>query len=144
MTSRDADLGWAAGFFDGEGHVSYRRGTIYLNTGRVSGTIYLCVPQNADNVEVLEKFQRIIGFGKISGPYKVRTNGKTNLRMEYRVGVKNMRRLFVLLKDNLATKKTRDFERAFMQYEFHDTEATIEDILKAVARSEKKRRKLDK
>jgi hypothetical protein len=136
--NRDADLGWAAGFFDGEGHVSYRRGYPNKSTGRVSGSLIAVVPQNIDNVEVLEHFKSIIGFGSIGGPYKVKTNGKINRRFEVRYGVNEVEELFKILRPNLREKKTADFNRALIQYWTHDPKPTEEDFKRTIKRNKKK------
>lgn len=52
------ELAWAAGFFDGEGHVSYRNGALTLEVAQ-------------KDTRVLERFQQaVLGVGKINGPYR--------------------------------------------------------------------------
>lgn len=55
--SRNTELAWAAGFFDGEGCTTQCRW---------SPTIY--VSQN--DREVLDRFQAAVGLGKVRGPYR--------------------------------------------------------------------------
>lgn len=55
------DFAWAAGFFDGEGHVGFHKQRKY-RTVRASIT-------QLDR-RVLDKFQRIVGIGHVSGPHK--------------------------------------------------------------------------
>ena len=63
----DIELAWAAGFFDGEGcfgaYLKRKGGRTY---GRIS--IAQCDPQ------VLERFQKAIGYGVIKGPTQQREN----------------------------------------------------------------------
>ena len=58
---RETDLAWAAGFFDGEGCVTYDR----LPSGIF---IRINASQNGSSVE-LEEMKRILG-GYINGPYE--------------------------------------------------------------------------
>ena len=133
----NTDLAWCAGFFDGEGHVSYRR-QINPKTMRVSGMMMCSIPQNADNKEVLEFFQSTIGFGTICGPYKITVNGKENERYEVRYKTEEIMELLIILKPYLKSKKTLDFQRALAAYWMHDPTATEEDISKMIKRQLKK------
>ena len=61
VSARAADLGWAAGFFDGEGSVTHER--------RPTGIyIRLSVTQCGSDRE-LKEFARIVGRGRVNGPY---------------------------------------------------------------------------
>lgn len=61
MTSRTREnLAWAAGFFDGEGHVQSRSGS-KVSLGLQIG--------NTD-LPLLERFRDIVGLGKIYGPFQ--------------------------------------------------------------------------
>ena len=64
-TTRE-DLAWAAGFFDGEGCVTFNR-------SRGRNSIVVSIRQH--HPEVLEKFARVVGVGKVSGPYKSGSGG---------------------------------------------------------------------
>lgn len=121
--AKDTELAWCAGFFDGEGHVSYHRGYPHIITGRVSAQLYAHVPQASDNIEVLVKFQLIIGFGKLKGPYK--TKNKDKHQVQY--GVKEVESLFLMLKPYLGSAKTKDFQVALMRYWTHDPNPSKED-----------------
>lgn len=56
------ELAWAAGLFDGEGSVGvYGTNSIRLSIHQAGN----------DRPEVLERFTRAVGAGKISGPYKL-------------------------------------------------------------------------
>ena len=135
--SKETDVAWCAGFFDGEGHVSYHRGYPSL-TGNVSAQLYANVPQSADNIEVLEFFRSVIGFGKIKGPYKM-PGGKPQYKVQY--GVTEVEPLFKILSPYLKKEKTTDFQIALMAYHAHDSKASMEDYRRLVKREMKKQRK---
>jgi hypothetical protein len=120
----DTDIAWCAGFFDGEGHVSYHRGYPSRKSGKVSPQLYANVAQNSDNLEVLEFFQSVIGFGKLKGPY---VTGNGNNRHVITYGVDEVLQLFIMLKPYLKSKKTADFQRALMLYWAHNPDPTDED-----------------
>jgi len=58
------ELAWAAGFFDGEGNVRVK---FNKQDGRVR--CYPGLSANQIDPQVLERFQRAVGLGKVSGPY---------------------------------------------------------------------------
>jgi len=131
----NTDIAWCAGFFDGEGHVSYHRSYPNANTGRVSAQLYANVPQNTDNIEVLEFFKSVIGFGEIRGPYKT---PKGNDRHIVHYGVNDVEKLLVILKPYLRSRKTADFQRALAGYWLHDPKPTAEDYARAAKWQKKK------
>lgn len=57
------ELAWAAGFFDGEGHVSFN----HRKNTRSKGGLRFTVAQ-ADRA-VLDRMQRALGIGRVKGPY---------------------------------------------------------------------------
>ena len=59
----DVDRAWAAGFFDGEGHAAMVRGTNGYPSFRVA------VSQATDYAS-LRRFARIMGVGRLYGPYR--------------------------------------------------------------------------
>lgn len=66
MLSINEKLAWAAGFFDGEGHVSTQIRK-QKNRKCITRKINITIPQSSDSgiPEVLEKWVDAIGFGKI-------------------------------------------------------------------------------
>lgn len=58
------ELAWAAGFFDGEGHIRCDRGTV---KGKLYPRITLHAPQR--DTRVLERMVKALGRGKVLGPY---------------------------------------------------------------------------
>ena len=135
MKHESVALAWCAGFFDGEGHVSYRRSYPNKTTGKVSPALHASVSQSSENLETLEFFQATVKLGRLKGPYKM-PNGKPQHRLLF--GTEEVLVLLILLKPYLMSKKTKDFQRALMQYHMHDTEATAEDRSRAL-RWQKKR-----
>lgn len=67
MYTRKADLGWAAGFIDGEGYFGYST----LSNGMA---VQFATSQSG-SPELLYKLQGILGCGKVTGPYKHSSGG---------------------------------------------------------------------
>jgi hypothetical protein len=135
--SKETDIAWCAGFFDGEGHVSYKRSYPHPKSGNVSPMLMCSVAQSADNVEVLEHFQSIIGFGTLQEKL-YRTKKKPKRLVTF--GVKEVETLLQILKPYLKSRKTLDFQRALMCYYTHDSKPTSDDHLRALKRDQKKMR----
>jgi len=137
--TRDTDIAWCAGFFDGEGHVSYTRSYPHPNSGKVTCGLRCSVPQSADNIEVLKEFQRVVGLGKIMGPYPM---GKAKLQYRLIFATKEIEPLFMILIPYLKHEKSSDFRNALLAYEAHDCRPTADDYARLRRRDEKKVRKL--
>ena len=56
MEANREDIAWAAGLFEGEGHVRLMKG-------------YPVAAITSIHIDLLERFRDIIGFGKVYGPY---------------------------------------------------------------------------
>lgn len=67
------ELAWAAGFFDGEGHVRF--------DDRGSRSIDLAISQN--HIQPLMRFRAAVGLGSVGGPYRS-NNPKAQPSWEYR------------------------------------------------------------
>jgi len=134
QVSREVELAWCAGFFDGEGHVSYHRGYPSKMSGCVSAQMFANVPQCSDNIEVLEKFQRIVGLGKLLGPYKTAKKPKHVLTF----GIKEVQPLFLMLKPYLGKEKTEDFQRAILAFDMHSSIPTPDDYARLAKRDNKR------
>lgn len=65
--SRETDLAWAAGFWDGEGCVSLSYRQYSENTPKIPRIV---VQIAQIDTRVLKRFQNIVGYGNILGPYK--------------------------------------------------------------------------
>ena len=68
----DTDWAWAAGFFDGEGHISTRNrtGNGHLPKYRSGRSIVICINQH--HREVLDRFYDIVGYGNVTMITKTR------------------------------------------------------------------------
>lgn len=64
--SREA-LAWAAGFFDGEGHTR-----LASAPARKGPAVLTMVISQAGSSELLERFRRAVGVGRVLGPYDYR------------------------------------------------------------------------
>lgn len=60
MTTWREELSWAAGFFDGEGHVGFSRKARRLD---------LRLSMTQTDRAVLDRFQRATGLGRVGGPF---------------------------------------------------------------------------
>lgn len=78
------ELAWAAGFYDGEGSAGFylKRTQLRKNT---HGQLALTVMQTEP--EILERFCRAVGVGKVNGPYVVRNSKYPNRKPQWRYGV---------------------------------------------------------
>ncbi len=63
------DIAWAAGLFEGEGSISWSR---HKNRYRPDGECYhtLQMSLHSTDEDVVRKFAKIIGVGKVHGPYR--------------------------------------------------------------------------
>lgn len=101
------ELAWAAGFWDGEGWanlVRYGRGDALRPMARVNQADAASIPQ------VLVRFHRVIGFGRISGPHI--EEGREPIYRWVASSADNVRRLFELIGPWLGVVKRRQFETA--------------------------------
>jgi hypothetical protein len=96
--TRDTELAWAAGFYEGEGSLSIS--TLYKGKKRCPEckqfhfrTIRLSVPQHESTR--LVRFQEAVGYGKIRGPYIV--EAKTPRWVWNNSGVHEVRPILKLL-----------------------------------------------
>jgi hypothetical protein len=60
------DLAWAAGLFEGEGYVEHRPN----GCGRTTRGLGLAMT----DLDVVERFQKVVGVGAVRGPYTNRRN----------------------------------------------------------------------
>jgi hypothetical protein len=92
----DIELAWAAGFFEGDGSacVRHQRGGTYARAS--AGQM---------DRRVLDRFQRIVGIGKVYGPYK---DGRY---FDYRAENGNAHRLLALLLPFFGPVKREQAER---------------------------------
>lgn len=102
-TTRE-DLAWAAGFFDGEGCVTFNV---------VRGKKYIRVSVRQHHREVLDKFQEVVGLGSVSGPY---TSGSGNDCWSFQVsGFERSQAIAALLWEWLGSEKRDQFKHHLVE-----------------------------
>jgi hypothetical protein len=71
------ELAWAAGFFDGEGHIGAGRSSLHFDRPKIRpyAIVYLKIGQT--DRRPLDRFRDAVGCGAVRGPYKYnRPNNK--------------------------------------------------------------------
>lgn len=84
LFERRMQLAWAAGFFDAEGCFSFTPG---------SG---ICASITNTDLELLERFLDVVGFGKIYGPYRVKASDVYERQPHYFYRVSGLERVQAL------------------------------------------------
>lgn len=93
---KKTDLAWAAGLFDGEGTTGFYKRVMVVSINQVDRW-------------VLDKFQKIVGLGKVYGPYK-RPNPKHAPIYHWATGkIEHIKSVFYLLKPYLGPIKIKQF-----------------------------------
>lgn len=96
------ELAWAAGFFDGEGSIQLRRGTM----------LQLYVGQT--DPRPLERFAAAVGAGKVRGPYgPYARNGKPNNwkpMYAWQLGGRKAESVFATLRPYLSEPKREQYD----------------------------------
>src|SRR6266480_2649824 len=72
------ELAWAAGFFDGEGSTSLLKNN--------KGNLWVCLAIRNTDKELLERFLKAVGCGKVYGPYKPSSKISRKPHYDYRAG----------------------------------------------------------
>jgi hypothetical protein len=109
--SREIQLAWAAGFFDGEGTVAADKDP---HTGRYRA-INMEIPQSsAEGIpDVLLRFCQIVGVGNILGPYEPRSPWSRLPQYRWRSGAReDVEMVATLLSPWLGPVKRTQFETA--------------------------------
>lgn len=94
--SKQTELAWAAGFFDGEGSFSTNKGYI---TAHVT---------QADDLPILKRFHRAVGIGRIYGPYQRQARWKPFAKWQA-IATHEVDELFRLLSPYLSPVKKRQY-----------------------------------
>ena len=81
MSTRESELAWAAGFFDGEGCTS---ATKMGGSPRFPTRRYPLIGIAQVDRAVLDRFRDAVGFGKVTGPYEKKN---PNARPQYRYSI---------------------------------------------------------
>ena len=104
MLSSEADVAWACGLFEGEG-------SVYVNVKREHGGCVKATIGMTD-LEPLQAFCRIVGMGKVDGPFQPK-NPKCKLFWRWRLGNHaNVEKLYLLFKERLSPRRCKQFEKA--------------------------------
>lgn len=101
------EIAWAAGFWDGEGSVS-------LSVRGINGRPRIIAEVAQVDRRVLDRLSKIIGKGKVHGPYQPRTsnsNAYHNWKLE---GLADIVELFSMLEPYLSEAKIEQFQRAIV------------------------------
>jgi hypothetical protein len=110
--NREAELAWAAGFFDGEGNT-------YTYIGNTEGYFrrkITCTIGQIDR-EVLDKFTDIVGVGGVRGPYLGKTSTSSPYYMYRCSAVRDVRRIWSILEIYLSTIKCEQFKISLEKYD---------------------------
>ena len=108
--STDTELAWAAGFFDGEGHVSIAKPKPRQRGRAVCRVNQICR-------EELDRFQRAVGVGVVSGPYGPYSGNRRPQWCWIANTVEEIGRVASLLRPYLCSRKLADFDRVFAALE---------------------------
>lgn len=118
--SKIQELAWAAGFFDGEGNASFKRGKRGKGTvkeGHAYTSFYAKVTQK--DPTLLYRFQKALGVGRVRGPYKNKGKKGRKASSYYQFVVSSypdVEKLFNLLGPWLGEKKLRQLGNVLGQY----------------------------
>ena len=110
---KKSELAWCGGFFEGEGHtsagISYRvKHRSYKSRSKYHTFCRALVNQKYK--DVLLRFKRYIGFGKVAGPYVSPPHCSYYV---WRVSAKaDVAKLFKLLKPYLSSRRKTQFRKA--------------------------------
>jgi hypothetical protein len=109
MKTWKEELAWAAGFFDGEGHISRR-----VNDAAPPQVI---VGQHYDPV-CLHRFQAaVLGIGKVYGPYIYKTKPNNGPAFMYKVSsFENGQAVIAMLWKFLSEPKRQVIEEIYLDY----------------------------
>jgi hypothetical protein len=92
------ELAWAAGFFDGEGHVGFVERTCDMQIG---------ISQNTR--DVLIRFRAAVGRGSVTGPYHKARGGAKNPHYRFSVRGKGVTETMNRLLEWLSTPKREQY-----------------------------------
>lgn len=105
MRRKQVDIGWAAGFFDGEGHCD-------LSTHR-SGYKYPRLTVVSTDFDMLEKFAQIVGLARIYGPYQPSSRRSRKPIFRWQVVGAGATPIAKLLYPHLSKRRRAKFQEVF-------------------------------
>jgi len=106
---KDTDYAWAAGFWDGEGCVSLTYRQWSENTPRIPRIVVQVAQVDR---RVLDRFQSVVGYGNVLGPYKPRSNNAQPYHVWRVEGVPHLQRMRDLLAPYLGEVKLNQMDIA--------------------------------
>ena len=108
--TKNEELAWAAGIFDGEGCVTASYGG---KNGRrhTRASLVVSIGQSGDT-EILDKFCEIVGLGKVRGPYKKLKPHHLD-RYVWNASGSNGHAVMKMLRPYLSTPKLSKYDRLF-------------------------------
>jgi hypothetical protein len=119
-----SELVWAAGFFDGEGHIGF----ILRKDTRCT----LGISVNQVEPEPLVRFMRAVGGGAINGPYIPKNRPTSRPLHQYRAYGPVAFEVFTNLKPHLCTIKTLQGEDAILRWQQYRDRKLISDVYEMV------------
>lgn len=72
----DVERAWLAGLFEGEGCISFSKSKHVFKNGQKSTNVYPVLVIASTDLDVIEKFGQLVGFGRIYGPYWLKHSTK--------------------------------------------------------------------
>jgi hypothetical protein len=107
------EVGWAAGFYDGEGHSRYAKTSLSVS-----------ITQNSRYE--LDRFRRAMGVGTVGGPYK---NGQSpKLVFRFYAHGKNAEHIMELLRPYLCPTKIAQWDAAIIERDTRRNRKLIDDV----------------
>ena len=105
------ELAWAAGFFDGEGHVAS-----YIDREKYHGP-YIRISITQTDTEVLDRFNKaVLGLGKVCGPYAEKNPNAKDKYILYVTSFEKVQAVMGLLWNFLSSIKRAQFKNAHLSF----------------------------
>lgn len=102
MKCKEQERAWAAGFFDGEGSVG-------LHVNNKKKRLQVSISQS-NGPELLERFARVVGVGKVRGPYGPYSPNQQPYYQYMSYGTEDTIKIFETIGGYLCTEKRNKFE----------------------------------
>jgi len=72
----ELESAWLAGLFEGEGCIALGKSKYKLKDGAASQSVYPVVVMASTDKDVIDKFHKLVGFGRLYGPYWLKLSTK--------------------------------------------------------------------
>ena len=104
------ELAWAAGLWEGEGcFTNHKARNPTRKDGYTNCIIYPCASITMTDKDVLDRFVRIIGFGKVNGPYFDK-RGKRKPKYQWGVVSKEAYKLIEMFRPFMLSRRLAKIE----------------------------------